>query len=105
MSDKLLVLLDDPESRAMIFAITHGGRPAGPARLLELTSPVPAEVLSSVAAYLGSDPAEVKRQLTALLPDLLDALRPDGSPLAADELARLMQADIMLDEDSAGAFG
>jgi uncharacterized protein YidB (DUF937 family) len=63
------------------------------------------EVVRSVAAYLESDPTEVTRQLAQFLPDLLDALTPGGDLLPATELAQLMRADIVLDEDSAGAFG
>jgi hypothetical protein len=36
---------------------------------------------------------------------LLDALTPDGVLLPAAEPARILRADIALDEESAGAFG
>ena len=105
---KLLALLDDPETRALVFALAHSGHPAGPARLRALAmtgAGLSDEVVSSVAAYLGSDPAEVTRQLTRLLPDLLHALRPGGVLMSTTELTEQLQTDVMLDEDSAGAFG
>jgi hypothetical protein len=63
------------------------------------------EVVLGVASYVESDPGETARQLAQLLPDLLDALTPGGELLPAIELGRLMQIDIVLDDESAGAFG
>jgi YidB-like protein len=62
-------------------------------------------VVMRVASYVESDPAEVARQLAQLLPDLLDALTPRGELLPATELARQMRIDVVLDDESAGAFG
>ncbi|MEV6848353.1 hypothetical protein [Actinoplanes sp. NPDC051411] len=105
-SDKLLVLLDDPESREMMFALEHSypgglhGLAASRGQVL-LTD----VVVGDVAAVVESEPAEVARQLRQLLPDLLDAVCPGGQMLPAPELARLMRIDIVLDEDEAGPFG
>jgi uncharacterized protein YidB (DUF937 family) len=52
-----------------------------------------------------ADPGEATRQLAQLLPDLVDALTPGGELLSAPELARLMRIDVVLDDESAGAFG
>lgn len=106
MSEKLILLLDDPEIRETIVALNYsypGGlhglaATSGQALLAD-------DVVGSVAASVESEPAEVARQLRQLLPDLLDALRPGGSPIPAAEVSVLLRVDIALDDEEAGAFG
>jgi hypothetical protein len=103
---QLEVLLDDPEIREVVIAV--GRSYPGGLHALAASSGhglLSDEVVGSVAAEVESEPAEVARQLRQLLPDLLDALAPGGQVLPADELARLIRIDIVLDDEEAGAFG
>jgi hypothetical protein len=106
MSDKLIVLLDDPEIRETIVALNYS-YPGGLHGLAATSghSLLADNVVSSVAAAMESEAAEVARQLRQLLPDLLDALAPDGRLIPATELTTLLRVDIALDENEAGAFG
>jgi uncharacterized protein YidB (DUF937 family) len=137
---KLSTLLDDPETRVLIFGLAHVGSapPAapGPARLhavvLRLADATTADqygswlsdatpnqamtvdqvqlafsdaALDDLAQWAGSSPGEVTWQLAAALPDLVDAISPDGVLIDVDRLARAI-AQVTADDDrSAGAFG
>jgi uncharacterized protein YidB (DUF937 family) len=63
------------------------------------------EVIADLARYADSEPEEVTWQLTAVLPDLVDAFSPGGAIVDAAELrAEFLDATAAGDR-SAGPFG
>ena len=61
--------------------------------------------IEDLAAFLNGNPGAVAWELAAVLPDLVDAVSPDGQVIDADRLAAEI-VDASADDDrSAGAFG
>jgi len=63
------------------------------------------EVIRTVAGYVGSEPDEVAWQLTAVLPDLVDAFSPGGAIVDPAELRREFIDATAAGDRSAGPFG
>ena len=61
--------------------------------------------LEDLARFANGSPGAVAWQLTAVLPDLVDAVSPGGQVIDADRLARQIQEAGDYDDRSAGAFG
>ena len=62
------------------------------------------DAINDVAQYARSSPGEVAWQLAAVLPDLVDAISPDGHILHAHELSRELRQAVAAADDSAGPF-
>ena len=62
------------------------------------------EVIADLARYAGSGADEVAWQLTAVLPDLVDAISPGGMMIDAAELRRELIAASDAADRSAGPF-
>lgn len=63
------------------------------------------EVIGDLATYTSGAPDQVAWQLTSLLPDLVDAVSPNGSVVDASELGRGLSAASEADDRSSGPFG
>jgi uncharacterized protein YidB (DUF937 family) len=61
--------------------------------------------IDDLAQLAGGSPGAVAWQLAAMLPDLVDAVSPDGEVIDADRLAREITETSAADDRSAGAFG
>ena len=61
-------------------------------------------VIEGVAGYASEEPAEAASQLTAILPDLVDAFSPGGVLVDADELRREFLDASGAGDRSAGPF-
>jgi len=62
------------------------------------------QVLTEVGAYVRTEAESVAWQLAAVLPDLIDAMSPDGTLLSAPELAERIRLASALDDRMAGVF-
>ena len=62
------------------------------------------EVIGNVAGYAGSEPDEVAWQLTAILPDLVDAFSPGGAIVDPAELRKVFIDATAAGDRSAGPF-
>ncbi len=63
------------------------------------------EVIRDLASYANSEPDEVAYQLTAVLPDLVDAFSSGGAIVDAAEIRTGFTGGIEAGDRSAGAFG
>jgi len=138
---KLSVVLDDPEIRLLIFALshtrlTHPAAEPGAARLraivlqlADTTDPqqyrswlsddapnmrmtvdqvrmtVGERAIDDLSSFVGGSPSAIAWQLAAVLPDLVDAVSPDGEVVDVDQLSRELEDASAYDDSSAGAFG
>ena len=63
------------------------------------------DVIRDLASYVGSEPEEIAWQLTAVLPDLVDAFSPGGATVDVAEIRAGFLGAIEAGDRSAGAFG
>ena len=61
--------------------------------------------VGDLADFTGEDASAVAWQLSAVLPDLVDAVSPGGVVIDADRLARELAEAVAEDDRTAGAFG
>jgi uncharacterized protein YidB (DUF937 family) len=61
--------------------------------------------IEDLAAFLDGSPDAVAWELAAVLPDLVDAVSPDGQVIDADRLATQIADASAYDDRSAGPFG
>ena len=61
--------------------------------------------IDDLARFTSGSPASVAWQLAGVLPDIVDAVSPDGEVVDATRLAREVEQAITVDDRSAGAFG
>ena len=64
-----------------------------------------ADAINDLALFAGGNPSAIAWQLAAVLPDLVDAVSPEGEVIDANLLARELAAANASDDLSAGAFG
>ncbi|GAA2361391.1 YidB family protein [Dactylosporangium salmoneum] len=63
------------------------------------------EVIKDLARYAQSSAVDVTWQLSALLPDLVDALTPGGNLVRTSELRRELDAAAAAGDQTSGPFG
>ena len=63
------------------------------------------KVIRDLASYTDSEPDEIAWQLTAVLPDLVDAFSSSGAIVNADEIRAGFLGGIEAGDRSAGPFG
>jgi uncharacterized protein YidB (DUF937 family) len=63
------------------------------------------DAINDLAGYTGSTAADLSWQLTAVLPDLVDAISPGGTLMESSELDQELRAVTMASTRSSGPFG
>ena len=63
------------------------------------------DVIRDLASYVGGEPDAIAWQLTAVLPDLVDAFSPGGATVDVAEIRAAFLGAIEAGDRSAGAFG
>jgi uncharacterized protein YidB (DUF937 family) len=63
------------------------------------------DAIRDLAQFAGSSPVDITSQVAAILPELVDAVSPDGQVLDADELGQQLREAVQVADEEAGPFG